>query len=435
MRAGTAHPRHPRVTRVGKNTERPVRGPRTVAGMQVIQSTKLANVCYEIRGPVLEEAMRLEAAGHRILKLNTGNPAPFGFECPPEILEDMLRNAGSAHGYGDAKGLPAARRAVMQHYQTKGIDLDIEDVYLGNGVSELIQMAMQALLDDGDEVLVPAPDYPLWTAAVALSGGTAVHYRCDEQSDWMPDLTDVERKVTDRTKAIVVINPNNPTGAVYDDELLRGLTDIARRHNLIVYSDEIYDKILYDGATHTPTAAIAPDLLTITFNGLSKAYRVAGYRSGWMAVCGPKAHAASYIEGLTILANMRLCANMPAQYTVAAALGGRQSINDLVLPGGRLLEQRDAAYDLLTAIPGVTCVKPKGALYLFPRLDPKVYKIKDDRQMVLDLLREEKIMVVHGTGFNWPEPDHFRIVTLPTVQDLSDAVRRIGSFLDGYSQY
>ncbi|MFH0242591.1 pyridoxal phosphate-dependent aminotransferase [Streptomyces sp. HK10] len=403
--------------------------------MQVIQSTKLANVCYEIRGPVLEEAMRLEAAGHRILKLNTGNPAPFGFECPPEILEDMLRNVGSAHGYGDAKGLLAARRAVMQYYQTKGIELDVEDVYIGNGASELIQMSMQALLDDGDEVLVPTPDYPLWTASVSLSGGTAVHYRCDEQSDWMPDLADIERKVTDRTKAIVVINPNNPTGAVYGEEVLRGLTDIARRHGLIVYSDEIYDKILYDDATHTPTAAVAPDLLTVTFNGLSKSYRVAGYRCGWMAVCGPKTHAASYIEGLTILANMRLCANMPSQYAVATALGGRQSINDLVLPGGRLLEQRDTAYELLTSIPGVTCVKPRGALYLFPRLDPQVYRIKDDRQMVLDLLRAEKIMVVHGTGFNWPEPDHFRIVTLPPAQDLADAVQRIGKFLDGYGQH
>lgn len=402
--------------------------------MQVIQSAKLANVCYEIRGPVLEEATRLEAAGHRILKLNTGNPAPFGFECPPEILEDMIRNVGEAHGYGDAKGLLAARRAVMQHYQTQGIELSVEDIYLGNGVSELIQMSMQALLDDGDEVLVPAPDYPLWTASVSLSGGTAVHYRCDEQSDWMPDLADVESKVTDRTKALVVINPNNPTGAVYDEEVLRGLTDIARRHGLIVYSDEIYDKILYDGATHTPTTVVAPDLLTITFNGLSKAYRVAGYRSGWMAVCGPKGHAQSYIEGLTILANMRLCANMPAQHVVAAALGGRQSINDLVLPGGRLLEQRDKVHELLTQIPGVTCVKPKGAIYAFPRLDPKVYKIKDDREMVLDLLRAEQIMIVHGTGFNWPDPDHFRIVNLPPVKELEDAVTRIGTFLDGYSQ-
>ncbi|WP_314171837.1 pyridoxal phosphate-dependent aminotransferase [Streptomyces winkii] len=402
--------------------------------MQVIQSTKLANVCYEIRGPVLEEAMRLEAAGHRILKLNTGNPAPFGFECPPEILEDMIRNVGEAHGYGDAKGLLSARRAVMQHYQTQGIELSVEDIYLGNGVSELIQMSMQALLDDGDEVLVPAPDYPLWTASVSLSGGKAVHYRCDEQSDWMPDLADVERKVTDRTKALVVINPNNPTGAVYDEEILRGLTDIARRHGLIVYSDEIYDKILYDGATHTPTTVVAPDLLTVTFNGLSKAYRVAGYRSGWMAVCGPKDHAQSYIEGLTILANMRLCANMPGQHVVAAALGGRQSIKDLVLPGGRLLEQRDKVHDLLTQIPGVTCVKPKGAIYAFPRLDPKVHKIKDDREMVLDLLRAEQIMIVHGTGFNWPDPDHFRIVNLPPAKELEDAVTRIGAFLEGYSQ-
>jgi alanine-synthesizing transaminase len=402
--------------------------------MEVIQSTKLANVCYEIRGPVLEEAMRLEAAGHRILKLNTGNPAPFGFECPPEILEDMLRSLKDAHGYGDAKGLLSARRAVMQHYQTKGIPLEVEDIYLGNGVSELIQMSMQALLDNGDEVLVPAPDYPLWTASVSLAGGTAVHYRCDEQADWMPDLADIERKVTDRTKAIVIINPNNPTGAVYDDALVRGLTDIARRHHLVVCSDEIYDKILYDDATHTPTAAIAPDLLTLTFNGLSKAYRVAGYRSGWLAVCGPKAHATSYIEGLTILANMRLCANMPAQHVIATALGGHQSINSLVLPGGRLRAQRDATYEALTAIPGITCVKPKGALYAFPRLDPQMYKIKDDRQMVLDLLRSEKIMIVHGTGFNWPEPDHFRIVTLPRAEDLVDAVGRIGRFLDGYSQ-
>jgi alanine-synthesizing transaminase len=402
--------------------------------MQVIQSTKLANVCYEIRGPVLEEAMRLEAAGHRILKLNTGNPAPFGFECPPEILEDMLRTLKDAHGYGDAKGLLSARRAVMQHYQTKGVHLDVEDIYLGNGVSELIQMSMQALLDDGDEVLVPAPDYPLWTAAVSLAGGTAVHYRCDEQSDWMPDLADIERKVTDRTKAIVLINPNNPTGAVYDDEMLRGLTDIARRHRLVVCSDEIYDKILYGDATHTPTTVVAPDLLTLTFNGLSKAYRVAGYRSGWMAVCGPKMHAASYIEGLTILANMRLCANMPAQHAIATALGGHQSINSLVLPGGRLLAQRDATYEALTDIPGITCVKPKGALYAFPRLDPQVYKIKDDRQMVLDLLRAEKIMIVHGTGFNWVEPDHFRIVTLPRAEDLREAIGRIGRFLDGYSQ-
>lgn len=429
---GDNRPKHP--SRVVENTPHGALPGRKLPDMQVIQSTKLANVCYEIRGPVLEEAMRLEAAGHRILKLNTGNPAAFGFEAPPEILEDVLRNVSTAHGYGDAKGLLAARRAVVMHNQTLGIETDVEHVFVGNGVSELIVMAMQGLLDDGDEVLVPSPDYPLWTAAVSLSGGTAVHYRCDEQSDWMPDLADVERKVTDRTKAIVIINPNNPTGAVYDEAMVRGLTDIARRHNLLVCSDEIYDKILYDGATHTPTAAVAPDLLTLTFNGMSKAYRVAGYRVGWMSISGPRAHADSYIEGLTILANMRLCANMPGQHGVVAALSGRQSINDLVLPGGRLKEQMDTAYELLTQIPGVTCVRPKGALYLFPRLDPTVFKIKDDRQMVLDLLRQEKIMVVQGTGFNWPEPDHFRVVTLPTATDLRDAVGRIARFLDGYGQ-
>ncbi|TCO44085.1 alanine-synthesizing transaminase [Kribbella antiqua] len=401
----------------------------------VTQSSKLANVCYEIRGPVLEEAQRLEAAGHRILKLNTGNPAPFGFECPPEILEDIVRSLADAHGYGDAKGLPAARRAVVQHYQPWGVQLDIEDVYIGNGVSELIQMAVQALLEDGDEVLIPAPDYPLWTASVALAGGKAVHYRCDEQSDWMPDPADIESKITDRTRALVVINPNNPTGAVYDRELLVQLTDIARRHGLVLYADEIYDKILYDDATHTPVASLAPDVLTLTFNGLSKAYRVAGYRCGWLAVSGPKHQATGYLEGLTILSNMRLCANMPAQHAVATALGGKQSIKDLVLPGGRLRAQRDTAYDVLTQIPGVTCVKPKGALYVFPRLDPKVFGITDDRQFVLDLLRAEKIMIVHGTGFNWPEPDHIRIVTLPHKDQLHDALTRIAGFLETYRQH
>lgn len=399
------------------------------------QSSKLANVCYDIRGPILDEAMRLEEAGHRILKLNTGNPAPFGFEAPPEILQDILRNLAQAHGYGDSKGLLAARRAVVMHYEERGIQgLTVEDVYIGNGVSELIQMSMQALLDDGDEILVPAPDYPLWTASVSLAGGTAVHYRCDEQADWYPDLADIEAKITDRTRGIVVINPNNPTGAVYSEELLTGLLEIARRHQLIVYSDEIYDKILYDDATHTCTASLAPDLLVLTFNGLSKAYRVAGFRSGWMTVCGPKDHASSYIEGLAILANMRLCANMPAQHAIAAALGGRQSIKELVLPGGRLHEQRDTAWRLLNEIPGVSCVKPRGALYAFPRLDPKVYPIKDDAQMVLDLLRSEQIMVVQGTGFNWPDPDHFRLVTLPRSEDLTDAVTRIGTFLETYTQ-
>ena len=403
--------------------------------MQVIQSSKLANVCYDIRGPILDEAMRLEDQGHRILKLNTGNPAPFGFEAPPEILQDILRNLANAHGYGDSKGLLAARRAVVMHYEERGLtELTVDDVFIGNGASELIQMSMQALLDDGDEVLVPAPDYPLWTASVSLAGGTAVHYRCDEQADWFPDLDDIESKVTSRTRGIVVINPNNPTGAVYSDELLTGIAEIARRHNLIIYSDEIYDKILYDDATHTSTALFAPDLLCLTFNGLSKAYRVAGFRSGWMVVSGPKEHARSYLEGLNILASMRLCANMPAQHAIAAALGGRQSIKDLILPGGRLLEQRDMAWKLLNEIPGVSCVKPRGALYAFPKLDPKVYPIKDDAQLVLDLLKREHIYVVQGTGFNWPDPDHFRLVTLPRTEDLTDAITRIGSFLESYVQ-
>ncbi|MEU5385447.1 pyridoxal phosphate-dependent aminotransferase [Kitasatospora cineracea] len=403
--------------------------------MQVIQSSKLANVCYDIRGPVLDEAMRLEEQGHRILKLNTGNPAAFGFEAPPEILQDILRNLNSAHGYGDSKGLLSARRAVVMHYEERGLHgLSVEDVYLGNGVSELIQLAMTALLDDGDEVLVPAPDYPLWTASVSLAGGTAVHYRCDEQAEWYPDLADIAAKVTDRTRAIVVINPNNPTGAVYPRELLEGIAELARRHKLVVYADEIYDKILYDGVEHTPLATLAPDLFCVTFNGMSKSYRVAGFRSGWMVLSGDRHRARSYIEGLNVLASMRLCANMPAQHAVAAALGGRQSIRDLILPGGRLLASRDAAYKLLNEIPGVSCVKPKGALYAFPRLDPQVYKIKDDAQMVLDLLRSQRILIVQGTGFNWPDPDHFRLVTLPRPEEITDAVTRIGDFLSGYAQ-
>ncbi|MFF9644657.1 pyridoxal phosphate-dependent aminotransferase [Kitasatospora aureofaciens] len=403
--------------------------------MQVIQSSKLANVCYDIRGPVLDEAMRLEEQGHRILKLNTGNPAAFGFEAPPEILQDILRNLANAHGYGDSKGLLSARRAVVMHYEDRGLHgLSVDDVFLGNGVSELIQLAMTALLDDGDEVLVPAPDYPLWTASVSLAGGTAVHYRCDEQAEWYPDLADIESRVTDRTRAIVVINPNNPTGAVYPREVLEGIVEIARRHKLVVYADEIYDKILYDDAEHVPLATLAPDLFCVTFNGLSKSYRVAGFRSGWMVLSGDRQRARSYIEGLTVLASMRLCANMPAQHAVAAALGGRQSIKDLVLPGGRLLASRDAAHELLNQIPGVSCVKPKGALYAFPRLDPKVYKIRDDAQMVLDLLRSQRILLVQGTGFNWPEPDHFRLVTLPRPEEITEAVTRIGDFLSGYTQ-
>ncbi len=400
---------------------------------EVMQSTKLADVLYDIRGPVLEEAKRLEDEGHRILKLNIGNPAPFGFDAPDEILVDMIANLHQAHGYSDSQGLMPARRAVVQHYEERVPGIDVDDVYLGNGVSELIVMAMQALLDDGDEVLVPMPDYPLWTAAVSLAGGTAVHYRCDEESDWNPDLDDVRAKVTDRTKAIVVINPNNPTGAVYTPDVLRDLVQVAREHNLIVYADEIYDKILYDDAEHTCVASLAEDLLCVTFNGLSKAYRVAGFRSGWMILSGPKHHARSYVEGLNMLANMRLCPNVPSQYAIATALGGRQSINDLLLPGGRLLEQRNRAYELLTAIPGVTCVKPKGALYMFPRLDPEVYPITDDEKFAFDLLREQKLLVVQGTGFNWPQPDHFRLVTLPRVEDLEDAIGRIATFLATYA--
>jgi alanine-synthesizing transaminase len=401
--------------------------------MEVTQSAKLANVCYDIRGPVLQEAKRMEAEGHHVLKLNIGNPAPFGFEAPEEILQDVILNLPAAHGYGDSKGLLSARRAVVQYYQGRDVtEVDIEDVYLGNGVSELIVMALQGLLDNGDEVLVPMPDYPLWTAAVSLCGGRAVHYRCDESADWQPDLADLASKITPRSKALVVINPNNPTGAVYARQTLEQLVEMARRHNLVLFSDEIYDKILYDDAVHVATASLAPDLLCLTFNGLSKAYRVAGFRTGWMVVSGPKQHAASYIEGLDILANMRLCPNVPTQYAVQTALGGHQSINDLVLPGGRLHDQRDTAWRMLNEIPGVSCVKPKGALYAFPRLDPDVYPIADDEQFVLDLLRTEKLLVVQGTGFNWPTPDHVRIVTLPRVADLEDALGRFGRFLAAY---
>jgi alanine-synthesizing transaminase len=403
--------------------------------MEVTQSRKLANVCYDIRGPVLQEAKRLEAEGHHVMKLNIGNPAPFGFDAPEEILQDVILNLPSAAGYGDSKGLLSARRAVVQYYQSRFLTgVDIEDVYLGNGVSELIVMSLQALLDNGDEVLIPAPDYPLWTAAVSLCGGRAVHYLCDESADWLPDIDDLAAKITSRTRALVVINPNNPTGAVYPREMIANLVELARRHNLILFSDEIYDKILYDGAEHVCTASVAADMLCLTFNGLSKAYRVAGFRTGWMVVTGPKRHAASYIDGLEILANMRLCPNVPTQYAVQTALGGHQSINDLVLPGGRLADQRDSAWRLLNEIPGVSCVKPKGALYAFPRLNHDVYPIVDDERLVLDLLKQERLLVVQGTGFNWPRPDHFRVVTLPRVADLTEAIGRIARFLSGYRQ-
>jgi alanine-synthesizing transaminase len=400
----------------------------------LMQSRKLQDVCYDIRGPVLEEAKRLEEEGRRIIKLNIGNPAPFGFEAPDEILVDVIRNLPHAQGYSDSQGLLSARTAIVHHYQERGLDtVDVDDIWLGNGVSELISISLQAMLDNGDEVLVPAPDYPLWTASTSLAGGRPVHYVCDESNGWQPDLDDIRAKVTDRTKAIVVINPNNPTGAVYRRETLEGIAEIAREHGLVVMADEIYDKILYDDAVHVCFATIAPDVITLTFNGLSKAYRVAGFRSGWLMVTGPKHRATSYLEGLTILANMRLCANVPAQHAVQVALGGRQSVKELILPGGRLLAQRDAAVTALREIPGVTCVEPQGALYVFPRLDPDVYPIKDDQRFVLELLRSQHVLVVQGTGFNWFQPDHLRIVTLPRVDDLIDAVGRLGTFLSGYA--
>lgn len=404
-----------------------------VASVDLMQSRKLQDVCYDIRGPVLDEAKRLEEEGRRILKLNIGNPAPFGFEAPDEILVDVIRNLPTAQGYSDSQGLLSARTAVMHHYQAQGIDsVDVDDVWLGNGVSELISISLQAMLDNGDEVLVPAPDYPLWTATTSLAGGRPVHYRCDEDNGWQPDLEDIRSKISSRTKAIVVINPNNPTGAVYSEVMLLQLADIAREHGLVVLADEIYDKILYDDAVHVPFARIAPDVFTLTFNGLSKAYRVAGFRSGWMLVTGPRRRAASYLEGITILANMRLCANVPGQHAVQIALGGRQSIRELILPGGRLLAQRDAAVSALRAIPGVTCVEPKGALYVFPRLDPERYPIRDDQQFVLEFLRTHHVLVVQGSGFNWFAPDHLRIVTLPYPDQLTDAIGRLGNFLADY---
>jgi len=400
--------------------------------VEVRQSSKLAHVAYDVRGPVLQEALRLEAQGHRILRLNIGNPAPFGFEAPDDILRDMIAQLPSAHGYSDSQGILPARRAVVQYHRRKGLTgIDVDDVWLGNGVSELISMTLQALLNDGDEILVPSPDYPLWTAVATLAGGRPVHYRCDEGAGWLPDLADLEARITPRTVALVVINPNNPTGAVYPREVLQGLVEIARRHQLVLFSDEIYDQILYDDAEHVATASLAPDVLSVTFNGLSKAYRVAGFRAAWAVVSGPRQHAVSYLEGLTILANMRLCANVPAQYAIATALGdGPRSIDDLVLPGGRLREQRDRTWELLNRIEGVSCVKPTGAVYCFPRLDPAVHPVDDDERLVLDLLRSEHVLVVHGRGFNWPGTDHFRIVTLPHVDDLDDAIGRIGAFLD-----
>ncbi|PCJ39741.1 MAG: aminotransferase [Moraxellaceae bacterium] len=400
--------------------------------MKPIQkSSKLHKVCYDIRGPVLEHAKRLEDEGQHILKLNIGNPAPFGFMAPDEVVHDVIYNLPNASGYCDSKGLFSARKAIMHYTQQKGIkNVTIEEIFLGNGVSELIVMSMQALVNDDDEILIPAPDYPLWTAAVSLAGGKPVHYLCDERSEWYPDLKDIRNKITDKTRAIVIINPNNPTGALYPKDVLEALLDIAREHNLIVFSDEIYDKILYDDAVHISTASLADDLVILTFNGLSKTYRVAGYRSGWLIISGNISAAKSYIQGLEMLASMRLCANVPAQHAIQTALGGYQSINELIAPSGRLYKQREVAYEALNKIPGVSCVKPKAAMYMFIRLDPEIYNIKDDEQLVLDFLIEEKVLLVQGTAFNWPHSDHLRIVFLPAVEELTSAIDKLAVFLE-----
>jgi len=400
---------------------------------QIQKSSKLSNVCYDIRGPIMDRARQMEEEGHKIIKLNIGNLAPFGFDAPEEIQQDMIRNLPASAGYSDSKGIFGARKAVMHETQKQGIKgVTLDDIYLGNGASELIVMATNGLLNNGDEMLLPAPDYPLWTAAVSLSGGTPVHYVCDEDNGWMPNLADIRAKITHNTKGIVVINPNNPTGALYSDDLLKQIVDLAREHGLIIFADEVYDKVLYDGNKHTPMASLSQDVLTLTFNSLSKSYRSCGYRAGWMVVSGDKKPAADYIEGLNMLSNMRLCANVPGQWAIQTALGGYQSINDLVNEGGRLRKQRDLAYELITAIPGVSCVKPKAALYMFPRLDPKVYPIKDDQQFFLELLQETKVMLVQGTGFNWHSTDHFRIVFLPHEDDLREAISRIAKFLENY---
>ncbi|MEY4643044.1 MAG: hypothetical protein RLZZ227_3038 [Pseudomonadota bacterium] len=399
------------------------------------QSEKLRHVCYEIRGPAMQQAKKLEEEGYKIIKLNIGNPGVFGFDAPEEILRDVILNLPQSQAYSDSKGLFSARKAIMHETQRQNVKgVGINDIYLGNGVSELIVMAMQGLLNNGDEVLVPAPDYPLWTAAVTLSGGSAVHYVCDESADWFPDIADIKSKISKNTKAIVVINPNNPTGAVYSRDLLLEIVELARQHNLIIYADEIYDKILYDGAVHVPLASLAEDVLIITFNGLSKNYRLAGFRAGWMVLSGARQRAKDYIEGLEILSNMRLCANVPAQQAVQTALGGYQSINELIVPGGRLRDQRDMAWDMLNRMPGVSCVKPKGALYLFPRLDPKVHKISSDDKFVLDFLMQEKVLLVKGSGFNIKDMNHFRIVFLPPKEVIEDAMHRLARFLSHYRQ-
>ncbi|HFI0163221.1 TPA: pyridoxal phosphate-dependent aminotransferase [Streptococcus suis] len=400
---------------------------------QFNKSTKLDDVAYDIRGPVLEEAMRMRANGEQILRLNTGNPAEFGFTAPDEVIRDLIHNARKSEGYSNSKGIFSARKAIMQYCQLKKFpNVDIEDIYLGNGVSELIVMSMQGLLDNGDEVLVPMPDYPLWTAAVSLAGGRAVHYVCDEAADWYPDLADMESKVTSRTKAIVLINPNNPTGALYPKEILEGIIDIARRHELIIFSDEIYDRMVFDGAVHIPIATLAPDLFVVTMNGLSKSHRICGFRVGWMVLSGPKKHVKGYIEGLNMLSNMRLCSNVLAQQVVQTSLGGYQSVDELLMPGGRLYEQREFITKAINDIPGLSAVKPKAGLYVFPKIDRDMYRVEDDEQFVLDFLKQEKVLLVHGRGFNWKEPDHFRIVYLPRVDELAEIQEKMTRFLRQY---
>ena len=404
--------------------------------MSVIKkSSKLDNVLYDIRGPVMDEAKRLEEEGYHILKLNIGNPAPFGLNAPDEIIQDVIFNVRNAQGYTDSKGIFPARKAVMQYCQQKNIEnVSVNDIYIGNGASELIIMSLQALLDHGDEILVPAPDYPLWTASVNLAGGTAVHYLCDEESDWYPDIEDIKKKITPKTKGIVIINPNNPTGAVYPKSVLLEIVKLAEEHDLILFSDEIYDRILYDDEEHVSTASLTDEVLCVTLNGLSKSHRIAGFRAGWMVLSGDKSRAADYIEGIHMLASMRLCSNALAQYTIQTALGGYQSINEFIVPGGRLREQRDIAYQMLNEIPGLSCVKPKGAFYAFPKVDVDRFNIKDDMKFIKDLLQAKKVLLVQGTGFNWPAPDHFRVVFLPAKEDLKMAIRRIGSFLEDYQQ-
>ena len=400
---------------------------------QFNKSTKLDDVAYDIRGPVLEEAMRMRANGEQILRLNTGNPAEFGFTAPDEVIRDLIHNARKSEGYSNSKGIFSARKAIMQYCQLKKFpNVDIEDIYLGNGVSELIVMSMQGLLDNGDEVLVPMPDYPLWTAAVSLAGGKAVHYVCDEAAEWYPDLADMESKVTSRTKAIVLINPNNPTGALYPKEILEGIIDIARRHELIIFSDEIYDRMVFDGAVHIPIATLAPDLFVVTMNGLSKSHRICGFRVGWMVLSGPKKHVKGYIEGLNMLSNMRLCSNVLAQQVVQTSLGGYQSVDELLRPGGRLYEQREFITKAINDIPGLSAVKPKAGLYVFPKIDREMYRVDDDEQFVLDFLKQEKVLLVHGRGFNWKDPDHFRIVYLPRVDELAEIQEKMSRFLRQY---